>query len=399
MEKVELLAPAGSFEKLRLVSAYGADAVYFGGKAFNLRARSGNFSDNELAEAVHYLHRSGKKGYVTLNTYQRNDDYNGIVEYLQFLDSVKPDGVIISNLGMMALVRKHAPDIPIHVSTQANITDSETARMWYDLGATRLILARELTIEEIRGISASVGAECEVFVHGAMCMAYSGRCLMSKYMTGRDANQGDCAHPCRWEYVVRERTRANELFDVEEDEEGMYIFNSKDLMLYDRLQSLIDAGVKSFKIEGRIKGILYLAMVVRAYRLHINALRENTPVDPRWRESLFEANNRGYHEGFLLGADHYESNLTSSTAKSDYDVLGYIEEDGRIIAKAPFFEGHSYHYFTPAGDEGEALFESIYDEKKIHTTDAKTDRRYEVKTNISLPVFTVFRYKKRNIGH
>lgn len=395
MEKIELLAPAGSFEKLKIAAAYGADAVYFGGKLFNLRARSGNFNDTEIAGAIDYLHAKGKKGFITLNTYQRNDDKDGVIEYIRFLQSIRPDAVIVSNIGMLSLVQQYAPEIPIHISTQANITDVSTAQMWHKLGAERLILARELTIQEVAEIAAGVGADCEVFVHGAMCMAYSGRCLMSKYMTGRDANQGDCAHPCRWEYTVQEKTRPGEYFDVQEDESGMYIFNSKDLMLYDHLEKLIDAGIKSFKIEGRIKGILYLATVIRAYRLRLDAIQQQRDPDPRWRETLFEANNRGYHEGFLLDSQGFESNLTSSTAVSEYDLLGYIREDGFVHAKAPFIVGGVYHYFTPSGDEGDVEFERITDEKNTEITEAKTDRVYNVRTTKSLPLFTVFRYEKK----
>lgn len=397
MEKIELLAPAGSFEKLKIAAAYGADAVYFGGKLFNLRARSGNFNDVEIAQAIEYLHARGKKAFITLNTYQRNNDKDGIIEYIRFLQSIQPDAVIVSNIGMLSLVQQYAPEIPIHVSTQANITDISTAKMWQKLGAERLILARELTLHEIREIAAGVDIDCEVFVHGAMCMAYSGRCLMSKYMTGRDANQGDCAHPCRWEYTVQEKTRPDVYFDIQEDEHGMYIFNSKDLMLYDHLEKLIEAGVKSFKIEGRIKGILYLASVIRAYKLRLDALSASRPSEPRWREMLFEANNRGYHEGFLLDAQGYESNLTTSTASSEYDLLGYIREDGLVHAKAPFSLGGVYHYFTPDGQEGDVVFQHINDDKGNDITEAKTDKLYQVTTDGVLPIFTVFRYEKKSI--
>ncbi len=392
MEKIELLAPAGSFEKLKLAVAFGADAVYFGGKEFSLRARSGNFSGDEVVSALSYLHERGKKGYIAVNVYQRNDDIPGLIDYLSYLQEIKPDGIIISNIGMLRLVKTYAKDIPVHISTQANITDVETARMWKDLGARRLILARELSLDEIRFIAANAGIDCEIFVHGAMCMAYSGRCFISKYLTGRDANQGDCAHPCRWEYYVREKSRKNELYEIEEDERGLYLFNSKDLMLFDHIAEILKAGIVSLKIEGRIKGILYLATVIRSYRLLIDALETGLVPEPRWRELLFEANNRGYHDGFILNADGYESNLGSSKAAASYDLLGYIDYDGAVLSKAPFKCGETYGYLTPGAEEGEVAILSIHDEKGLITEQAKTDRRYGVTFSKPLPLYTVLRY-------
>ena len=393
-KKVELLAPAGTLEKLKIAVAYGADAVYFGGKAFNLRARSNNFSNEDMKKGLKWLHERGKKGYLTLNFYPKNFDIEEVISYLQSIQNIEIDGIIVSNLGILTLVKEYLPDVPIHISTQANVTDWVSAKAWKELGAERVILARELTLGEIKGCVEKSGVDIEVFIHGAMCMAYSGRCLLSKYMTGRDANRGDCAHPCRWQYYVREKTRKDELYEVEEDEYGMYIFNSKDLMLYDYIDKLIDAGVMSLKIEGRIKGILYLATVVRAYRLLIDAIENGKPIDPRWRETLFEANNRGYHAGFIESRSGFESNLESSRTYAPFDLLGYIDADGLFLAKAPFDKGNEYQYFTPDGKEGVVKIVDIREENGRIIENAKTNRRYSVKFSEELPLFSVLRYER-----
>ena len=317
MRPVELLAPAGNVEKGEIAAAFGADALYFGIDQFNLRARSGNFNLEEAQMFIRRLHEQGKKAYLTLNIYPKEEDLKPLEELIEKVAGLSPDGVIVSVPGVLDMVKKRAPGLPVHVSTQANVTDSRSARVWKEWGAERVILARELNLDEIRTVTRKAGVETEVFIHGAMCMAYSGRCLMSKYMTGRDANAGDCAHPCRWSWYVREEKRKNELFEVAEDERGLYIFNSKDLMLYDHVGEIIDAGVSSLKIEGRIKGILYVATVVRAYRLLLDALAKGITPDPLWRETLFEANNRGYHTGFLIPGG-YESKLESSRTFAPY---------------------------------------------------------------------------------
>ena len=244
MHRVELLAPAGTAEKGEIAAAFGADALYFGIDNYNLRARSGNFTPEEADRFIRRLHGQGKKAYLTLNIYPREEDLKPLEKLMEKIRRLAPDGVIVSAPGVLDMVKKRAPEIPVHVSTQANITDSRSARVWKELGAERVILARELSLEEIRSVSKHAGLETEVFIHGAMCMAYSGRCLMSKYMTGRDANAGDCAHPCRWSWFVREEKRKEELFEVSEDERGLYIFNSKDLMLYDYMDKILDAGLQ-----------------------------------------------------------------------------------------------------------------------------------------------------------
>jgi putative protease len=272
MMSPELLAPAGSLEKLKVAVRYGADAVYLGAKEYSLRAKAENFSTDELMEAVHHCEREGVRAYVTLNIFPKNRDLAGIERFLRLLSGdVRPHGIIVSDPGVLALCRKTWPEIPIHISTQANVTNVEAARFWQGLGAVRINLARELSFREIREIKRALSCQVEVFVHGALCISWSGRCLLSLYMTGRDANQGACAHPCRYSYRLEEEKRPGEFFHVEEDQRGTYIFSSRDLCLIRRLYDLSAAGIDALKIEGRTKGIFYLAHVVRAYRAALDS--------------------------------------------------------------------------------------------------------------------------------
>ncbi len=273
----ELLAPAGSFEKLVTAIHYGADAVYLGGVKYGLRARAGNFDDEGLQKAVHYAHQHDVAVYVTVNIIAHNDDFSGLATYLSFLQAAGVDAIIVSDPGILAVAGDTAPDLPVHLSTQANVTNSTAARFWFNQGVRRLNLARELSLVEIRSIKEEVGGEIEVFVHGALCISYSGRCMLSHYMTGRDANQGNCAHPCRYRYALLEEKRPGEFFPVEEDERGTYIFNAKDLCLLERLPELIAAGADSLKIEGRMKSIFYVGGVVRLYRACLDYLKTLAP--------------------------------------------------------------------------------------------------------------------------
>ncbi len=303
MTKFELLAPAGNLEKLKVAIAYGADACYFGAKAFSLRAKAGNLDQKEMEEAIDYCRKRGVKAYVTANIFSRNRDLDGIKDFLSFLEDVRPDGVIISDPGVIALSKRYAPSIPVHLSTQANTLNYEAVRFWKEHGVKRVNLARELSLSEIRLIREKVpDIELEVFVHGALCISYSGRCMLSLYLTGREANQGNCAHPCRYSYSVVEEKRPGVYYPVEEDKRGLYIFNSKDLCLIKRLPELMDLGVDSFKIEGRIKGILYVATVVRAYRLAINKflgrLKRKISMDSLLSE-LNAISSRGFTENFF----------------------------------------------------------------------------------------------------
>ncbi len=303
MKTCELLAPAGSLEKLKVAIAYGADAVYFGAKDFSLRAKAGNMDENGLSEAVAYARTRGVKAYVTVNIFARNRDIERLPGFLALLSEIGPDALIISDPGVIALAKEHAPEIPIHLSTQANTLNYGAALFWQKQGIKRINLARELSLSEIETIRRRVPRlELEVFVHGALCIAYSGRCMLSLYLTGREANQGLCAHPCRYSYALQEEKRPGEFFPVEEDEKGLYIFNSKDLCLINRLNELIDAGVDSLKIEGRMKGKLYVATVVRAYRAALDeAMGKRPPGFSRKRlmKELMGITSRGFTENFF----------------------------------------------------------------------------------------------------
>ncbi len=308
----ELLAPAGNLEKLKIAVHYGADAVYFGGREFSLRAQAGNFSQAHIEEAVSFAHMHGVKAYVTVNIFAHNRDMKKIPEYLAWLSETGVDAFIISDPGIFRIARSVAPQVPVHISTQANTTNLESALFWKEAGANRVNLARELSINEIREITRSCRMETEVFVHGALCISYSGRCMLSLYMTGRDANQGACAHPCRYRYALQEEKRPGKFFPVEEEERGVYIFNSRDLCLINRLPELVDAGVNSLKIEGRMKGLFYVAGVVRAYRAAIDWVMQHRngkewqngqlpEVPPRFMQELKPLGSRGYTENFLDG--------------------------------------------------------------------------------------------------
>lgn len=300
---MELLAPAGNFEKFLTALHFGADAVYLAGGRFGLRAFAGNFSQEEMKNAVKIAHESNKKVYVTLNIIAKDKDFEGLEEYLKFLQAVEVDAVIVADVGVLAFVREKAPNLAVHVSTQANIINSYSAKLMSDMGAKRLILARELSLEEIKNIRKNVppDVEIEVFVHGAMCMAYSGRCLLSNYLTGRDSNHGECVQACRWKYMIREVSRQDEL-EVQEDERGSYIFNSKDLNMLSHLQELKEAGVDSIKIEGRMKSAYYVATVVNAYRKALDMLPQQATQE--LENELLKASHRRYTTGFYYGDEN-----------------------------------------------------------------------------------------------
>ena len=306
----ELLAPAGSFEKLVTAIYYGANAVYLGGKEFSLRARAGNFDEEELRKAVAYAHEHEVKVYVTVNIFAHNVDFEGLEEYLHFLQEVEVDALIIADPGILSVSRETLPAMPVHLSTQANVTNAASARFWVSQGVSRLNLARELGLEEIRQIRAATNIGLEVFVHGAVCISYSGRCMLSNYFIGRDANKGDCAHPCRYSYHLVEEKRPGQYFPVEEDERGTYIFNSQDLCLLNRLPELVVAGVDSLKIEGRMKAVGYVGGVVRVYRAALDWIRDrvNDGADiaelvlpPNFAEEITKLGTRGWTENFFDG--------------------------------------------------------------------------------------------------
>ena len=302
-KKPELLAPAGDMERLRMAVLYGADAVYLAGTSFGMRSFAGNFTPEELPGAVRYAHAHGVKVHVTVNTMARNGEIARLPEHLELLDSCGVDALIVADLGAFRLAQRYAPHCQRHMSTQASIANYESAAAWYELGASRVVLARELSLAEIREIRSRVPAalELEVFAHGAMCVSYSGRCLLSNYMTGRDSNRGACAQPCRYQYALMEEKRPGEYFPVFEDEKGTYIMNSRDMCMIDHLDDLMSAGVDCLKLEGRAKSAYYAAIVTGAYRHVLDAVAAGEPVDPVWRAEVDKISHRHYSTGFFYG--------------------------------------------------------------------------------------------------
>ena len=337
----ELLAPAGSFEKMVAAIHYGADAVYCGGKKYSLRAHASNFSDEQMAEAVAYAHERDVKLYVTVNIFAHREDLQGLEKYLRFLKDIQVDGIIISDPGILSLAKEIIPGIPIHLSTQANVTNPANAKFWEAQGVARLNVARELSLTEIAGIRQVLHETTlvEVFVHGALCISYSGRCMLSYYFTGRDANRGECAHPCRYKYVLQEEKRPDQYFPVEEDEHGTYIFNSKDLCLLSKLPQLIGYNVDSLKIEGRMKSVYYVGAVVRIYRAAIDYIAQNIEeaqadnrmisLPPVYMEELMKVGTRGYTENFIFGPPGAEDMLYDrSRIDQEYVPVGLVQGFG-----------------------------------------------------------------------
>ena len=377
MKKPELLAPAGNLEKLKMALLYGADAVYLGGKAFGLRAFGGNFTNEELQEAVDFAHKLGKKIYVTVNIFPHNSDIAKLPAYLTFLNEIKVDAILVADLGVFTLAKEYAPDVELHISTQANNTNWAAVNAWAELGSSRVVLAREMSLEEIKEIREKCSVELEMFVHGAMCISYSGRCLMSNYLTGRDANRGSCAQPCRWNYALVEEKRPGQYFPVLEDERGTYIFNSKDMCLLPYLPDVIASGVDSLKIEGRMKSVHYAASVVKAYREAIDshfAAPEQFEVKKEWVEELDKVSHRAYTTGFYYGRPTEKDQIygtSSYTQTSDFVglVLDYDEKTGfaTVEQRNNMKVGQEIEIFQPhlAGyrqilqemynDEGEAI--------------------------------------------
>lgn len=327
MKIPEILAPAGNMEKAIVAMEYGADALYLAGKAFGMRAKAGNFSMEELQEVLSIAHGRGVKVYVTVNIFAHNDAIDLLPGYLVKLEKLRVDGLIVADVGVFALAKEYAPSIPIHLSTQANTVNYRAAQFWEELGMARLVMARELTKEDIAKICRETGAQIEVFVHGAMCMAYSGRCLLSNVLTGRDANRGECAQSCRWRYAVMEEKRPGQYMPIEEDEGGTHIFNSKDLRLIEYIPDLVKIGVDSLKIEGRMKSSYYVATVVRAYRqaLDLYAADPNGYELPQeLLDELDKVSHRPYYAGFFVPSDAGIHRPTGTYIR-DYDVVGVVD--------------------------------------------------------------------------
>ena len=328
MKKPELLAPAGNLEKLKIALAYGADAVFLGGKAYGLRAFSDNFSEEDIRTGVAYAHSLGRKIYVTVNIIPHNEDLTALPEYVAFLADSGVDALIVADPGIFTIARAVAPSLPLHISTQANNTNWAAVRFWQDQGANRVVLARELSLAEISEIRGKVFLELEAFVHGAMCISYSGRCLLSSYLTGRDANRGECAQACRWKYAVVEETRPGQYFPVLEDERGAYVFNSRDLCLLPYIGNLVAAGVDSFKIEGRMKSVHYVATVVNVYRQAIDAYWTDPSrfaVRGEWLAELAKISHRAYTGGFAFAkTTAFDQIYDDRSYQQTHDFIGLV---------------------------------------------------------------------------
>lgn len=303
MQKIELLSPAGDFERLKLAVKFGADAIYVGGSKFGMRSNPSNFDETQLKEAVDFVHANGKKLYLTCNTLPRNNEIPELPVFLKYAQDVGVDAFIIADMGVLQLARKYAPDVDIHVSTQAGIVNYAAANAYYEMGATRIVTARELSLDEIKTIRDNCPPELEIeaFVHGAMCMSFSGRCILSDYLTGRDANRGDCAQPCRWKYSLVEEKRPGEYFPINEEKDGTYIFNSRDLCMIEHIPELVAAGINSFKIEGRAKSEYYTAAVTHAYRAAIDEYISNPSTDFRPSKWILDEMNRMSHREYTTG--------------------------------------------------------------------------------------------------
>ena len=371
-KKPELLAPAGNMEKLKMAFLYGADAVYLGGEAYGLRAQGGNFSREELAEAARFAHERGKKIYVTVNVYPHNEEFAALPDYLGFLREIGVDAVLISDLGVFSVAKETVPELSVHISTQANTVNYAAVNAWARLGAERVVLAREVPLEDIKEIRQRCDVELEMFVHGAMCISYSGRCLMSNYFTGRDANRGNCAQACRWKYALMEETRPGQYYPVEEDGRGTYIFNSKDLCLMPYLAEVIESGVDSLKIEGRMKSVHYVASVTKAYRMAIDAYcdsPETFSVNPAWTEELDKVSHRAYTDGFFHGglptdAQIYGSSSYTQTSEFIGLVLDFDETTGfALVEQSNHMKvGEEIEIFQPKGEGWRQTLADMTDE-------------------------------------
>ena len=391
---VELLAPAGTFLKLKTAFKFGADAVYFAGKKFGLRAFAGNFEDNEIEEGVKFAHSINKKVYITVNIIAHESDFDGLKDYILYLDKIGVDAVIVADVGIIKLIREVAPNLDIHVSTQANVTNSYSAKFFQDLGVKRIVLARELNIVEIRAIHKAVpNLELETFIHGAMCISYSGRCLLSNYFTGRDSNRGACVQACRWEYTITEKSRQGQQFPIEEDERGTYILNSKDLCMINHLKELEEAGVCSFKIEGRMKSEYYVACVVNAYRRALNGEKIDI-------SELEKSSHRKFTTGFYYGEKEKEC-FESSFPVQTYEFMALVLEDCKngwvkIEQRNRFKVGDTLEILSP--DENfnkNIIVEELKNCKGEEVLDAKKVQEVlYLKTNINLKEGDILRARK-----
>ena len=374
-KKIELLAPAGDLEKLKTAIIYGADAVYFGGELFSLRAGAGNLSIEEISEAMDFIHNHSCKGYMTINIYPHNEDIPLLIDYVNKLKNIPVDAFIVSDPGVIQIIKSVIPDAEIHLSTQANTTNYVTANFWASLGVKRIVSAREMNLKDLKFMKEHLpdDVEIESFVHGAMCISYSGRCLLSNFMVGRDANRGACTHPCRWKYALMEEKRPGEYFPIEEDSRGSYILNSRDMCMIDSIPDLVDAGVTSFKIEGRMKSMYYVATIVSAYRMALDAYLsdpENYEYKDYYFTELCKASHREFTHGFYYNkpTDKDQNYLTSDYTR-DYSFVGLVkgfdDSTGRTIVEQrnKFSVGDTVEIFGPRVPFYEEVITEMFDEE------------------------------------
>ena len=401
-KKPELLAPAGNMEKCKMALLYGADAIYLGGNKFGLRAFAANFSTAEIKEAVEFAHNLGKKVYVTVNIFAHNEDIAELPEYLLSLEEAGVDALLISDFGVWSIARQVVPDMALHVSTQANTCNWAAVEAWKNLGAERVVLARELSIAEISEIDKKCDVELEVFVHGAMCISYSGRCYLSSYLTGRDGNRGECAQVCRWNYQLVEENRPDQAFPIEEDERGTYIMNSKDLCLLDLIPELAEAGVDSLKIEGRMKSVHYVATVVSVYRKAIDAWYSNPEqfsLKSEWKDELEKVSHRPYFYGFAVNRPDENGQIyTTSSYVQTRDFVGivtgydketntaYIEQRNKMVV------GEKLEVLMPDGTLLDIVLNDMRDENgKLFDVANRVQQRFSIKSAINLQPYSLLR--------
>ncbi len=404
MNKPELLAPAGSLTKLKYAVTYGADAVYIGGECFSLREAAENFSIEEIKEGIEFAHSRGKKVYITANIIPHNSDLEGFEEYVLTVYNMNADAIIISDPGLLAITKRVAPNLEIHMSTQANNVNFESANFWYSQGVKRVILARELSLDEISEIRKKTPPELEIecFVHGAMCISYSGRCLLSNYMTARDSNLGACSHPCRWKYYLMEEKRPGEYMPVFENERGTFIYNSKDLCMIEHIPDLIEAGITSFKIEGRVKSEYYVSTVVKAYRDAVDNYFDGRNFDKKLSEELCKVSHREYTTGFFFGKPTGNEQIyTTSSYVRDYDLVGVVESYDKInkmlnvSQRNKFFVGDEVELFKPTGSYDTIKVQNMYDEKGNEIDSCPHSMmKIKIPCDIECPGMTFIRKKK-----
>ncbi len=406
MQRIELLAPAGDLEKLKIAIEYGADAVYFGGQMFSLRAGAGGFTKEDMIEGLEFAHKRGKKCYMTLNIFAHNEDIKPLIEYLHSIKELPIDAFLISDPGIMALIKDIIPNAEIHLSTQANMTNYATANFWYNMGLKRLVLARELSLAEIEELMKNIpeDLEIEAFVHGAMCISYSGRCLLSNFMADRDSNRGRCAHPCRWKYALQEEKRPGEYYPIEEDERGTYIMNSKDLCMIEHIEDLAKSNIASAKIEGRNKSIFYLAIVIGAYRRAIDAYYEDRYDDAEKEQCLIElskASHREFTTGFYYEkADEDAQNYKSSSYVREYSfvgmIKGYDEETSMAIVEQrnKMLIGDTVEIFGPDCRAFEQIITEMYDLETGEALKSAPHPQQMLKIKVDRPVKVNYMMRK-----